>query len=280
MRYHYLRLFLLETERPPLLEATGSLPPATTRHEYLNNVFSRRIDFEHRNSMLVYVPIGQETLDGGTILLGRIGRAVASIENAPPEAAFEETTHTSWRAANVLVDTRDHPDGQKIAFQYHANVGKPFPIAASLTNHINQVNPDSGWLVEVNLITEKESFWDAVKEHKGAITAAEFTFVTPNILGIRSKLNEDLKNARAQHNATTVSETLENPDGNLNLSGEDISDSIDYISEGGGRAKLKSGKKVIYNSEQQEKLTEVEADEPLTKENTSTWKKITDRLFR
>jgi hypothetical protein len=279
MKYHYMRLFLLEQERPPLLEATGSLPPTTTRQEYLVQVFSRRIDFKHWNKTLVYVPIGIEDAEGGPIMLGRIGRPIAAVENTPPEDGFEETTHTSWRAANVLIDTRDHPDGQKLAFQYHANVGKPLPIAGSLINHINETNRDSGWLVEVNLITERQSFWDAVTRHRGEITTAEFTFVTPNILGIRSKLNDELKSKRANHNATTVTETLNNPDGNLNLNGQDVEESVDYISEGGGKSKLKVGRSVVYDSDKEEKLVEIEGDEPLTTENKSTWKIITDILF-
>lgn len=279
MRYHYLRLFLLEQERPPILEAAGTLPRATSRQEFLKQIFSSRIDFKHWNKTLVYIPIGEAQLEGGPVMLGRIGRAVAAVENTPPESGFEETTHTSWRAANVLIDTRDHADGQKLAFQYHANVGKPLPIASSLIEHINSTNQDSGWLIEINLITERDSFWDAVRRHKGEITAAEFMYVTPNILGIRSKLNDDLKEARQKYNAVTVTETIENPKGNLKLEGEEIEQTVEYISEGGGKSKLKVGRKVVYDSDQEEKLIEIEEDEQITKENTSTWKRITDIIF-
>ena len=279
MRYHYLRVFLFEQERPALLEATGTLPPKRTRQEYLNEIFSNRIDFPHWNKTLVYVPIGLEEVEGGILLLGRIGRVVDALENTPPESGFEETTHRSWRAANVIIDTRDHSDGQKMAFQNHPNVGKPLPIASSLIDHINQTNIDSGWFAEINLITEKRTFWEAVNRYKGQITTAEFTFVTPNILGIRSKLNSELKDKREKHNAATVTETMNNPKGNLNLEGDDVEQSVDYISEGGGKSKLKIGKTVVYDSESEEKLVEIEEDEQLTKQNSSTWRKITSKLF-
>lgn len=279
MRYHYLRVFLLEQERPALLEAAGGLPATTTRQDYLTQIFSQRIDFPHRNQTLVYVPIGQKSVPDGLLLLGRIGKLVAAVENTPPEAGFQETTHKSWRAANVIIDIRDHPDGQKVAFQYHPNVGKPLPLASSVIEHINATNIDSGWLAKINLITERQSFWDAVRQYKGDITTAEFTFVTPNILGIRSKLNEELKNKRTKHNAATVTETLHNPNGNLALEGEDIEDSVEYISEGGGKSKLKTGKTVIYDSENEEKHVDIEEDVQLTKGNTSTSSKITDILF-
>lgn len=261
------------------MEFIGRLPDRITRQAYLAKLFSQRIDFTHRNRTFVYVPIGTEGYGDGKILLGRIGRAIDAVENSPPESAFEETTRTSWRAANVLIDTRDHTDGQKVAFQYHSNVGKPLPIASSLIYHLNEANKDSGWQIEINAITEQQSFWDAVRKHQGEITTAEFTFVTPNILGIRSKLNDELKNRRINNNATSVTETLHNPDGNLNLSGEAIEDSVEYISEGGGKTKLKSGSTIIYDSEKQEKSTEVDDDEPLSTEKTSMWKNIIDKLF-
>ena len=166
-----------------------------------------------------------------------------------------------------------------MAFQNHPNVGKPLPIASSLIDHINQTNIDSGWFAEINLITEKRTFWEAVNRYKGQITTAEFTFVTPNILGIRSKLNSELKDKREKHNAATVTETMNNPKGNLNLEGDDVEQSVDYISEGGGKSKLKIGKTVVYDSESEEKLVEIEEDEQLTKQNSSTWRKITSKLF-
>lgn len=280
MKYHYLRLFLVELDRPALLETMGRLPPRTNRQEYLKLIFSQRIDFDHRKSTLVYIPIGHHDIKGGQVILGRIGRVVEAVENMPPEEGFEEYTHNSWRAANILIDIRDHSDGQKIAFQFKSNIGKPLPISASLVDFINKNNVDSGWFLEVNLITEKQSFWDAVEKNKGDITAAEFTFITPNILNIQSKLNDDLKKRRKINNATSVSETMYNPEGNLDFSGSEVSDSVEYISEGGGSSKLKNGKKIIYNSENEEKVVEIDDDEPLVVENKGVWQKTIERLFK
>ena len=207
----FLRFSLLPQDRPPILEAVNAVPPATTREEYLRKLFTQRVNFQHWRRTLVYVPLGVEEQEGELLLFGRIGRPIAAIENAPPEADFEETTRTSWRAANVIIDTSDHSDGQKMAFQHHLNVGRPLPIASGLVNHINETNRDSGWLIEINLITERRSFWEAAERYRGELTSAEFTFVTPNILGISSNLTDELKEIRGQHNATSVTATINNP---------------------------------------------------------------------
>lgn len=280
VRYHYLRLSLLPQVCPPILVAANVVPPARSRQEYLVDIFANRIDFEHRKKKLVYVPIGTEEGKEGPLMLGRIGRSISAVENAPPETGFEEITRPSWRAANVIIDTSNHSDGQKIAFQMHYNVGKPLPIAAHLIDHINSTNPDSGWHIEINPIIEHQSFWEAAQQYRGEITLAEFTFTTPNILALRSKLNEELKNKRDQHNATSVTETLHNPKGNMELQVDDVKDAVEYISEGGGKAQLKVGRDTVYNSENETKLVEVEDDEPLTKGNPSMWKRITNKLFR
>lgn len=271
---------MVQQERLPIKEVADALSPERNREDYLFYLFNQRIDFEYRKKTLVYIPIGVEKEGYKHLLIGRIGRSIDTIENAPPESAFEERSRESWRAANVIIDIGDHSDGQKIAFQYHTKVGKPLPIAVQLIKEINKKNPDAGWFIEINLIKEKQSFWEAASKHKGEITSAEFTFVTPNILGIRSKLNEELKNARKKFYASSVMETLYNPKGNLNLEGNEIKDAVEYISEGGGKSKLKSGKKTIYNSENEGRREEIVDDEPLKKESPSTWKRILERLFK
>ena len=280
MKYHCFRLSVLPLARPPILEAANSLPDISPRQHYLRTLFGKRTDFNHRKTTFIYVHIGVHESDSRLLFLGRIGRSVDAVENAPPEEGFEEITRSSWRASNVFIDTNDQPDGQIMAFQHHYNIGRPLPIATSLIDHINNHNRDSGWFIDINPITDKQSFWEAVHQHKGEITSAEFNFSTPNVLGITSSLNQELKDKRAQHNATTVTETLRNPAGSLDLMGQDVEDSVEYISRGGGSTKLKAGQKILYNSKRAEKTIEVKDDEPLTKENPATWNKIADILFR
>lgn len=280
MRYYLLRMSLLQQERLPIRQVADALSPERHREEYLSYLFNNRIDFEYRKKTFVYVPIGVEKVGYKHLQIGRIGRLIDTTENAPSESGFEEISRVSWRAANVIIDISDHSDGQKIAFQYHPNVGKPVPIAVHLINHINKRNPDSGWFIEINVIKEKQSFWNVTQKYKGEITNAEFTYVTPNILGIRSKLNEELKNAREQHNAMSVTEALHNPKGNLDLTGDKIKDAVNYISKGGGKSKLKVGRETVYDSEKDGKLMEVSDDEPLTKDNPSTWNRIATWLFK
>lgn len=128
-------------------------------------------------------------------------------------------------------------------------------------------------------MTEPGNFWSVVSEYKGEITAAVFTFVTPNVLGLRSQLNASLKAARQDNNAHRVGITLVNEKGNLSLEKQNIEDAVEYVSEDGGTAKLKKGRKTVYDSENDEKTFDLEDDEPIMSERKSRWGDFVGRLF-
>ncbi|WP_164155996.1 hypothetical protein [Sandarakinorhabdus rubra] len=280
MRYQYLRLFLVSQDRPGLLEALGELPPELSRQAYLEQVFGQRIDFTHRKTGFVYVSVGATPLEDGSIVVGRIGRSFVEIVNGPPEAGFQEAEINGWRASNILLDTRQHEDGQKIAMQDRGDVGSPLPVLQSLVAHINAMNPDSGWRIEISVVSNPADFWEAVRRHKNEITAAAFEFVTPNILRLRSSLNESLKGAREDNNAHRVDVVLRNENGLLKLEEPNIVDAIDYVSKGGGTAKLKKGKKIIYDSEQEVLAVDLDEDEVMSTDRPSLWAKFGAILFK
>jgi hypothetical protein len=280
VRYVYLRVFLSETEQPPLLVASGSIAGRTTRQEYLSQVFGAEFSFTHRGVDMIYVPIKKEAAEDAAFFFGRIGRKVRTAENSGPEEKFEYAEHLSWRASNLILDTSDHNDGQKIAMQERGEVGKPIAILNSMVSYLNQKNTDSGWHLSVNSITERQTFWQAAEIYKGQITKAEFTYITPNVLGIRTELTKRLKEYRALENAQQVTVAISEPRGNLVLDTQEVKDAVDYISEGGGSAKLKVGKETVFDSSDSAKTLEVEVDDALRFNTTEGRKSLIDRVLK
>jgi len=280
LKYSYLRVFAVETESPPILVATGDVPERQSRADYLRKMFSVKIEFEHWSKGFVYIPISVDDMDGGAVCSGRIGAEKTESVNASPDELFEPETVTNWRASNFLIDTRNYNDGQKVAMQHRGDVGKPLSILSSLVKHINEKNRDSGWELSVNAITERSTFWEAVEQYKGQITRAEFHYVTPNVLGIRTKINKRLKGYKNDENANQVTVVLENEKGNLELDSQEVKDAVEYISEGGGSTKLKAGGQKVYDSQDDEKAITVETDDQLALEQTAARKTIIERLFK
>lgn len=276
MRYHYIRIFALPRELPPLLVAAGKIRTGATREDFLAKVFGEQITFFHRKSMFVFLPLGFE----GKVIMGRIGRSKTEFANRPPDQGFEEYELLTWRTANLLIDTSSHTDGQKVAMQKHPDVGAPFGVLESLVNHINETDRDGEYVLELATISDEGRFWGAVAEYKDSITSVEFTLITPNVLGLRSSLNEGLQDARDKNGAREVQVVLKNDEGGLKLEGEkNIEEAVEYVTKGGGRAKLKKGKEKIYDTKDKYKTAKVEDDEPLTPQKKGTWSRFVHMLF-
>ena len=279
MRYVYLRLFLSEVEQPPILVETGDIDRRLSRQDYLTEVFNRRWKFVHRGADLIYVPIRREEGDDETFTFGRLGKQFRALENSGPDEKFEATQHVGWRASNLILNTSSESDGQKLAMQDRGEVGKPLAIVSSLVYHINEHMVDSGWTISVNAIVEKRSFWEAVEKYQGEITRAEFTYVTPNVLGIRSKLNERLKEYREAENAQEVTVTLKEPKGNLKFDSQEVRDAVEYTSEGGGSAKLKAGNDTVFDSRDDEKAKDVQTDDSSSFDNAEGRTRLIEQFF-
>lgn len=277
MKYFYLRLFATKNIYPPLIEIARETPEIS-RRDFLSELFMKRHDFIHRKSMFVFLPLGKVG-DAGSIIVGRIGRKKVDLVNRSPEDGFDEIEMDSWRAGNVLIDVRDFADGQKVAFQFRNDVGQPFSIFNSLIQHINALDVDGDYTLEVAPVTSKASFWERYNEHKGDITSVSFTFFTPNVLRLRSTLNEELRKAKEKYNASRVTERLENKKGHLSLDGQEVRDAVEIVSEGGGSAVLKAGNKKIYDSSQEHVATDVENDEPFQRVKQGVWQRVASTLF-
>jgi len=277
MQYSMLRLFLTEREILPILIASGDAP-THSRSEYLEEVFSQAISFVGRNIRYQYAYVGRLE----NIFLGRIGRQKTEKIVEGPEMKFAENRGDFWHAANILIDISDNPDGQKIAFQEEINIGKPLTVAEYLVQKINDTFIESRWQIAVNAITEARDFWKIVDKNKGHITELDITFVAPNIFGGHDKTTEALKKLSKENKMQETTVKLSNSDGELNPDSQDIRDSIEYISKGGGSAKLKTGKETVYSSEENAVSETVEEDlrVPLEEESKPFWPALIRRLFK
>ncbi len=198
----------------------------------------------------------------------------------PQKNAFEEYSRENWKASNVAIDIGDHQDGQKIAFQFRRDVGNPLHVATHLASHLNRMySAHLLWIIQVELIKQNRDFWEAIERHPGGISRAEFEFVTPNLFGSRGELSESMKRLRRRHNAVKVTGVLHNPNGELDLQRDNLEEVVDYISKGGGHAKLKASKTTIYDSDENPKTIRIDDDRSLHHRNVDFWNRLVRRLF-
>lgn len=258
MRYDLLRLFLIRTKAPPLLEIMEPRLPAPSRREYLKEIFGAERRFIHRKVEFVYRPFG--VLEE-RFVAGVIAKEGTEVIGLPPEGQFQPQEVTDWKTANLFLDIDDNEDGQKVALQ--SAVGTPLSLIRSFVDSINESVPEPQWEISANPITAQSEFWSVVDNSRGSISVLELTFTPPNIWGGQSETEKALKQLSGEDNATEVEIKIKNDKKRLNPKSDRVKEAVDYITRGGGELKLKSGQDTLYDSESKASSVDVEDDPPV-----------------
>jgi len=240
-----LRFSLSKPAIGPLLEGAGGREPSLSREDFLRVLFNKKIEFFHSGKLFTYAP--SPTNEAGDLRLsGYIGKQIEQEFQAGPDQLFAVTTEKHWKASFVAIDVSG--DQQLMFFEKRGDVGKAQAILFSLIEQFIREFKGSAWHIDVEYLTEEESFWHAVKEHRGEITEVIFEFVPPNVLRGYDRVKELDRLITEGSNSDSSAYVLKNKDGELDPKGEFVEGAVEYSSEGAGAIKLKSGRKVIYNS--------------------------------
>jgi hypothetical protein len=275
MRYSMMQLLLASRHEGTLLAA---IPARQSRQDYIKDVFSKEIRFEHYGRAFVFEPFASPVDDK---IVGVLGKEDAVTVAGPPEQKFAAHDVSNWDTANVLIDTSGASEGQKAAMQ--GKVGSPPAIFRTLVDHINTTNASSSdWLIEVNPITTSEEFWTAAERYRGHISEIDLTFAVPNIWGAESETEKALREFKEKNNAQEVEVKIKNRDGKINPDSERVRESVDYIAKGGGVSQIKDeSQAVVFSSdaEQNAVTIPVEPDPPIQESQEADLRNLIRQIF-
>lgn len=277
MQFELMRLSLAETAQGSLFADPAPAGERRTREQWLRDVFSRQHEFMHRGHTFHYRPATDpgEAVPGN-LLVGRIGRQIIVDENAPPEAGFEDTERPSWRASYVMIDPTSHPDGQKAAMGHLPTVGAPLAVFGALVDYLN--NADAPFTIEVHAIVPKDSFWEFVNEHSGAITWVQFEFVAPNMFGPADDYDREMRDMKEQERVQKAKMSIESRDG-LQLYTPRVRRAVDYTEKGTGSIRAKAKNKKTYNSRAKAKRVNISNDEIDAMPKRGLFNLLFERIF-
>jgi len=248
--YELFRLTLIERYQADLFST--DIP---SREKYIQDTFSKRIEFDHYTMPYSYIPVSSEL--GTRIVVGKIGRAIKVPENSSPEEGFEEQLRDSWKAAVVAIDPGSGVDGQKVAMLREQKLGRTFSVLKSLVKELN-IDISSPYTFEVMPIFSSQSFWEFAKQNKGSITSLTFDFVVPNgIWNTDSHIKEDLRSVREAMNAEEVITTFKSEKGIITDSPQ-VEEAMAYIDKGSGSAAAKTRDGKTFDSTTKSKRAIVE----------------------
>lgn len=198
MRFDLFRLSLRERRQKDLFAEIDHM----TRDEWIRALFSSRVTFSHHGVDFVYVPVGEDS--SGGYIFGKIGRRVSEIEYTAPEDGYQEYVHDAWKAADLVVDPYAHEDGQKVAIQFHSDVGRPGSLAPKLVEALEEAQELKHFLTSIHPITNSEAFWSFVARNEGKITKIRFELEVPNMFGAEDEYEREMREFREKEKAQKV----------------------------------------------------------------------------
>ena len=216
-------------------------------------------------------------------LVGKVGRPKDKPKTLGPDTGFSVVSDINWETATVLVNigSDGQAGGQTMAIQNNFTIGEPLSIAEYVVNSINSRNENGFWHVDVNPITEPREFWKIVSENMGKITDLELEFIAPNIFNSKDETSKGLRRLRDEAHMQKIDVRIKNDQGRLNPDIPPIRDSYEITAQGGGAAKLRSKKKVLYDSKNHAKsvFVEMPQDAVITKDNPGLIRDLIARVF-
>ena len=275
MQFEMMRIALVQRQQADAFERRTASGSPFTREAWLREIFGEAITFTHRNDTFHFSP--EKARGEPSAIVGRIGREITISENEPPDKHLAPKEEKIWRASTILIDPTHHDDGQKVAFEFLSQVGKPVPILQSLATHINKGNEP--FVLEVNAIVPSETFWNFVNANQGEITVVQFEFVAPNMFGEADDYDAEVREMQKNEKIQKAKLRLESKDG-LNLNTKRVQRAADYTIKGAGsiEARTKRGKR--YDSREKAQRVSIPNKEITSESSVGLMTRLFKRILR
>lgn len=155
------------------------------------------------------------------------------------ESGIIDSMIKDYKKCNILINTKSQ------FFIIERNIDVSANII-SLKNIISKVITQNlrkkDLYFELELMTEKNDFWNYIQANNGEITDVEIKLASPNLLDGILTVTEFLKQTNQHYNNTSILIKLSNEEGRLKISqdNEFLQDAIRYSTAGCGSWKVKS----------------------------------------
>lgn len=251
--FSILHLSLVENKQPRFETFRGN------REAWLRHALSQSFEFQGWGpKRLVWVP---KSLQPDKILGLIQGQKPYSYHDAPSDGGGEKEDEF-WQGAYLFLDPRHHDDGQKLAIENDV-LGKPRALAVALFDHING-REDAPYNCVPELLFNEQDFWKFAKESGEVLKYIKFQFVVPNMWGLQSDLEEDLKDTGKETGSDHVDVTFKSKEG-VRTNNERVQSAVAYAGRGAGIVTAKNLKGKKFSSASQpttERIPGVDLDAP------------------
>lgn len=282
MRLFLFRLSLKMRKQQDAFERRKDDGSEFSREEWLRDIFSRQFTFTHHSNDFFFVPeSSDQTGLPDYLITGWVARDKEVKERTAPWEGLSPTKHDSWQASLLLIDPRDHDDGQKVAFESRsADVGKPAPVLASLVDSLSQRGPEEPYSINAFPIIQERSFSRFAAQHVGQIKFITYDVAVPNMFGSPDDFSKEMENLRDAANVARIRAKLES-DGAINTDASQLDEIATHVEKGGGKITAQTNNGIKYQSDDHAASEEIDTEgaEAVTPSFWERVKQSLDRIF-
>lgn len=244
MKGNLLRLSLTERHELQLHDGLVQGNGRPTRAEFLKIAFSKDWQFIYRDNEYSYIGSGTD----GHYAYGAIGKRIVKQHFSPPEEGLRPIAVDYWEKSVFILNLEE--DQQVVFIEQNNEVGTGVVLVNALSSHINRYTGSNEYKIDSFVLPKKNGFWEAVAQHPEPITELSFQYVVPNMFfGGADATRKNLNKYKERNNAKNVDIKIRNPDGII-LDDDDVRSSVNYVEGGAGTAKAKSGRHIVYSSDE------------------------------
>ena len=237
MKFQYFRFFLSP------INGSGNLftQLEDSRENALIEVFRKSFSGQYKG-MSYSIKFIMQMND---IVYFKIAKHTSIKRNKSPEENFEPEQIEHWPFVNMIVSLAKDVDGdygQIMAIEQKPSViSNPTNLLRNWADVKNKDLEPFGYVLSINPIASKKSFWSIANKYKGQIEEVVFEYSMPNLFETGDELEKELKAANSNLNAAKACVSFSNKNGNLIISEDNslLQQSAKYIDEGGGEFKIK-----------------------------------------
>lgn len=243
MRGNLLRLSLTERHELKLFDGLVKGNNRPTRAKFLQTAFGKDWQFNYRDKEYTYIGSGSD----GIYVYGAIGKRIVKQHFSPPEEGLRPIAVDYWEKSVFILNIDEN---QQVAFiEQNNEVGTGVALVGALVSHINRYAGSNEYKIDSFVLPKKNGFWEAIAEYPDPITELSFSYVVPNMFfGGSDATRKSLNKYKERNNAKNVDIKIRNPDG-IMLNDDDVRSSVAYVEGGAGVAKAKSGRHIVYSSD-------------------------------
>lgn len=281
MKLYIYRLSLKELQQFSIFEYKNLNGERVSREEWLEFIFSKTFSFQHQGNSFFFVPENSTILgiDEG-IIVGWVARDRSVVERTAPWDGLDLTERQSWQASLLMIDPSHHEDGQKVAFEANAHIGKPDSVIASLFKCSWGLEAEGPYSINVYPVIQERSFVVFAKNNHGKINQITYDVAVPNMFGSPGDFSKELGSLRDEANISRVTTRLHS-DGVINTDTSQLDEIASHVERGGGKITARTTDGQKYNSTQNAVTEDVDIDGVEPKSQTY-WERIKgalDRIF-